>query len=310
MMGLKQLPKIVIAHRGASGYLPEHTLPATAMAFAQGADYLEADIVLTQEGVPIVLHDLFLELTSNVAELFPKRARADGHFYALDFKIREIKQLNVHERISLEDFSRIYPARFPLNKSKFEIPTLSEWLELVVGLNQSTGEKRGIYPELKAPLFHEKAGYPLSKIVLELLEQYDYKNQSDNVYLQCFDPTYLKQCRQALKSKLPMIQLIAQNAWQEASVDFDTFLTEPGLQEIATYAEGIGLWYPQATEKLIEMAHHQNLLVHLYTLRADDLPQGFSTFEALLENAFFKLNADGVFTDFPDKAVHFLKKNF
>ncbi|WP_416374910.1 glycerophosphodiester phosphodiesterase family protein, partial [Methanothrix soehngenii] len=90
--------KLVIAHRGASGYLPEHTLEAYALAYGMGADYVEPDLVLTKDGVFICLHDIHLESTTNVEEVFPDRAREDGRWYAADFTLSEIKQLKVHER--------------------------------------------------------------------------------------------------------------------------------------------------------------------------------------------------------------------
>ena len=92
-------PPIVIAHRGASGYLPEHTFPAKAYAHALGADYLEQDVVLTQDDVPIVFHDLILEEVTDVARIFPTRGRPDGHFYAIDFSYAELQALALHDRI-------------------------------------------------------------------------------------------------------------------------------------------------------------------------------------------------------------------
>jgi len=94
---------IVIAHRGASGYLPEHSLESKAMAHAMGADFLEQDVVLTSDGVPIVLHDIHLDSTTDVARLFPGRAREDGRYYALDFNLQEIKALSLHERSFTND---------------------------------------------------------------------------------------------------------------------------------------------------------------------------------------------------------------
>jgi glycerophosphoryl diester phosphodiesterase len=91
---------LVIAHRGASGYLPEHTLEAKVLAYEMGADYLEQDLVLTKDDVPIVMHDIHLETISDVALRFPDRKRSDGQFYALDFTLAEIKQLRVNERIN------------------------------------------------------------------------------------------------------------------------------------------------------------------------------------------------------------------
>jgi glycerophosphoryl diester phosphodiesterase len=133
--------KNVIAHRGASGYLPEHTLEAVAMAYAMGADYLEQDVVLTKDDHAIVLHDIHLEAVTNVAQVFPRRARSDGRYYAIDFTLAEIKALQVHERIALPAGAAVYPKRFPVGWSRFEIPTLEEEITLVQGLNKSTAAR-------------------------------------------------------------------------------------------------------------------------------------------------------------------------
>jgi glycerophosphoryl diester phosphodiesterase len=124
----------VIAHRGACGYLPEHTLQAVELAHQQGADYLEQDVVLTADGIPIVLHDVTLELTTNVASLFEGRQRDDGLFYAIDFTLAEIKQLTAHERTDLSG-NAVFPDRYSGDGVHFEIPTLAEEIELVDALN-------------------------------------------------------------------------------------------------------------------------------------------------------------------------------
>src|SRR5512136_2030826 len=105
---------VVIAHRGASGYLPEHTLEAKVLAHAMGANFLEQDVVLTTDDVPIVMHDIQLETISDVAQRFPDRKRANGHYYALDFTLAEIKQLHANERINPKTGRAAYPNRFPL----------------------------------------------------------------------------------------------------------------------------------------------------------------------------------------------------
>lgn len=94
--------KVVIAHRGASGYLPEHSLPAKAMAYAQGADYLEQDLVMTKDNELVVLHDHYLDRVTDVAERFPDRARKDGRYYAIDFTLPEIKSLKFTEGFDID----------------------------------------------------------------------------------------------------------------------------------------------------------------------------------------------------------------
>ncbi|MCA9216274.1 MAG: hypothetical protein KDB27_24565, partial [Planctomycetales bacterium] len=106
-------PTIVIAHRGASGYLPEHTLPAKALAYGMGADFLEQDVVLSRDGVPIVLHDIHIDTVTDVAKKFPNRKRGDGRFYAIDFDVAELKTLDVVERFDAQTKKAVFPNRFP-----------------------------------------------------------------------------------------------------------------------------------------------------------------------------------------------------
>ena len=103
---------LVIAHRGASGYLPEHTLAAKAMAHGQGADFIEQDLVLTKDNVPVVLHDVHIDTVTDVAKVFPERKRADGRFYALDFTVAELKRLRLSERFNAKTGARVFPGRF------------------------------------------------------------------------------------------------------------------------------------------------------------------------------------------------------
>lgn len=304
-MEIQKNKKLVIAHRGASGYLPEHTLPAKAMAYAMGADYLEQDIVLSKDNVPIVIHDIHLETVTDVAQKFPKKKRKDGRFYVIDFTFEELKQLNVSERFDPATNKAIFPNRFPVFTSTFKLHPLQEEIEFIQGLNKSTGKNVGIYPEIKEPAFHQKEGKDISKIVLEVLNDYGYKTKNDNCMLQCFDAKELKRIRNEFKSKLFLVQLTE-------------FKTDEKLEEIAAYADGIGSWYHQIIKgkdkngkwkitNLVANAHKLNLKVHAYTFRADQLGN-FASFEALLQVALYEANVDGVFTDFPDKAVVFIGK--
>ncbi|MEM7311532.1 MAG: glycerophosphodiester phosphodiesterase, partial [Planctomycetota bacterium] len=179
---------LIIAHRGASGYLPEHTLPAVAMAHGLGADYIEQDVVLTKDKHPIVLHDIHLDTVTDVATKFPNRKREDGRYYAIDFELAEIRLLRVNERIDLATGKPVFPGRFPLGKSRFEIPTLAEEIELIQGLNKSTARDVGIYAEVKQPAWHRNAGFEISRIVIQVLKDYGYESKTDRAYLQCFDP--------------------------------------------------------------------------------------------------------------------------
>lgn len=278
---------IVIAHRGASGYLPEHTLEAYATAHAMGADYVEPDLVLTSDDVFICLHDIHLESTTNVEEIFPDRHRRDGSWYPIDFTLAEIKTLNNHERL---------PNRFPDGKSDFEIPTFREMIELIQGLNKTTGHDVGIYPEIKGPAFHAKEGHPVEQQLLDILDEYGYKGPDAKVFIQSFEIEPLRKIRNELKSKLPLIMLMGGGAQQK-------LLTAEGLDDLATFVNGIG---PSKTiieqnPDVVKQAHVRNLKVHPYTFRADSYSKrNYKTFEDELKKFYSTYKVDGVFTDFPD----------
>lgn len=285
--------KIVISHRGASGYLPEHTLEAYAMAYGMGADYVEPDLVLTKDKRFICLHDIHLESTTDVEERFPDRARTDGRWYAADFMLSEIKQLNAHERTT---------ARFPVGKSRFEVPAFEEMIELVQGLNKTTGRNVGIYPELKEPAWHAKEGLPMEEAFLETVTRYGYTDSQARIFVQCFEAPTLKRLRHELHCDLPMIQLISDDKDQQA------LLSEKGLDDIAAYADGIGpdKKCVETDAALVQRAHAHGLVVHPYTLRRDMRAPKYKTFEEELRQFYVVYNVDAVFTDFPDEAAQFL----
>ena len=141
-------PVVVIAHRGACAYLPEHTLEAKALAIGMGADFVEQDVVLSKDDIPIVTHDIFLEDISDIAARFPDRGRTDGHHYAIDFTLAELKTLARHERVNAAG-SAVFPQRFPVGASQFAIVTLQEEIDLVQGINKSAGKNVGLYTEVK-----------------------------------------------------------------------------------------------------------------------------------------------------------------
>ena len=300
---------VVIAHRGASGYLPEHTLAAKTLAYAMGADFLEQDVVATRDDELVVLHDIHLDRTTNVAEVFPDRARTDGRYYVRDFDIVELRELHVWERFD-EDGQPVYPKRYPPRSGHFRINTLREELDFVEQLNEDAERPVGIYPEIKKPAWHRDEGVDVTPIMLEMLREFGYRSKDDPVYVQCFDPTEVLRIREELGCELRLIQLIADNSWQEAEADYDELLSETGLDRLRGIADGIGPWFSQLyvnedgprSTGVVEAARERGLHVHPYTFRADDLPQGFSDFDELLAYAIEGLKVDGLFTDFPDLA--------
>ncbi|RMI05011.1 MAG: glycerophosphodiester phosphodiesterase [Calditrichaeota bacterium] len=312
--------QIIIAHRGASGYLPEHTLAAKAMAHALGAHYLEQDVVLTADDRCIVLHDIYLDGVTDVKKKFPRRAREDGRYYAIDFTLEEVRTLSVHERTDPRTGRPVYPGRFPINASRFFVPTLEEEIELIQGLNKSTGREAGIYVEIKRPAWHERQGKDPTRAVLAILHRYGYRRRDDRAFIQCFDPATLRRLREEMGCELPLIQLIDEEGGEEAPrVDYAYLRTPEGLAEIAAYAEGIGPYLGQILTgvtadgqpritTLVADAHAAGLLVHPYTFRADELPPGVPDFDTLLRWFLHHIHVDGLFTDHPDRAVRVLRR--
>jgi glycerophosphoryl diester phosphodiesterase len=302
---IKSTKKItVVAHRGASGYLPEHTLASKVMAYAMQVDYIEQDVVLSKDDVPIVIHDILLDDVTNVLEKFPNRKREDGRYYVIDFTFEEIKTLAVTERFDSETGLQIYPNRFPKGTSSFRLHSLQDEIELIQGLNKSTGKNIGIYPEIKKPEFHHENGKDISKIVLNILSDYGYKTKNDKCIVQSFDAIELERIRKELKSQLFLVQLME-------------FSEQKNLLEFyASYADGIGPWYKHlissktATDflltSLVEEAHKLSLVVHPYTFREDSLDE-FDSFEQMIDVIIHQAGADGGFTDFPDRMREILQ---
>jgi len=326
--------KIVIAHRGASGYLPEHSMAAKAMAYAMGADYIEQDAVMTKDNQLVVLHDHYLDHVTNIAEVYPNRKRKDGRYYVIDFTLSEINQLKMTEGFKIENGEQVayFPQRFPLWKSSFRVHTFQEEIEMIQGLNKSMGKNVGIYPEIKAPWFHRHEGKDISKEVLRILKKYGYTTKNDLVYVQCFDPNETKRIHDDLfpefNMEVKLLQLIAETEQKETMIyqgrkavpyNYDWMFESGAMQKVAEYADGIGPWKPMIVKnestrnhliitKMVKEAHEAGMVVHPYTFRLDTgrIPEYASSFEDLLNIFYYQVGVDGVFTDFPDRVVNFL----
>ncbi|CAF3488091.1 unnamed protein product [Rotaria socialis] len=319
--GTSSSSMIIIGHRGASGYLPEHTLPAKALAYGQGVDYLEQDVVLSKDNVPIVIHDIYLDEISNVASKYPARHRSDGRYYAIDFTLTEIKTLRASERFDHRTGKPIYPNRFPLNQSTFHLVTFEEELEFIVGLNKANIDNNrevGIYVEIKEPSFHKNESRSnFSEIVIDILRKYNYTKRTDKVFLQCFDLEELQRIRVQLKSDLKLVGLLSDEKHRSIynKNDFSYWISEIGIEDMATFVDGIGPHYSDLYEqgttlepsKLFNDARKHNLFIHPYTFRSDANLQPFATFDAMLEFYIDKLKVDGLFTDHPDKVVRYIE---
>ena len=304
---------LIIAHRGASGYLPEHTLAAKALAYGQGADFLEQDVVLSKDGVPVIFHDTHIDTTTDVAKKFPGRQRADGRFYALDFSVAELKQLNVTERFNPKTGKAAFPKRFPVGVGSCQVVTLEEEILFIQALNRSTGRNVGLYPELKAPAWHRQEGRDLSATVLPLLRKYGYDAKDSACYLQCFEYAEIKRLRGELGWSGKLIMLLGGKGKGPGETDFTYLQTDAGLAELAQLVDGIGppissyvAGKTPAERQVTDLAARSRkagLKSHPYTLRADELPKCVTSVDELLSALFTEAKVDGLFTDFPDLCI-------
>lgn len=327
--------KLIIAHRGASGYLPEHTLEAKSLAYGLGSPYIEQDLAMTKDDRLVVVHDIYLDRISDVASKFPNRARKDGRFYVIDFTLEELRTLKLSEGFDLKKGKRVpvYKDRFPLDKSRFSIHTFEEEIELIQGLNKSMGKDVGLYVETKMPWFHTQEGKDISKATLLVLQKYGYTSKKDKVFFQSFDYPNLKYVKDTLLPELKMdiklVALVGKNDWGETfelkngswqPYNFNFLLDKKNIREIAKVVDGLGPSYDMLLDvkkskkgkiivnDLVSNAHKYKLLVHPYTIRKDSLPKYARNINELFEAILFEAGADGVFTDFPDLGLEFLKE--
>jgi glycerophosphoryl diester phosphodiesterase len=321
---------IVIGHRGASGYRPEHTLAAYKLAIDMGADYIEPDLVSTKDHVLVARHENDITATTDVAghpEFADRRTTKtiDGvsitGWFTEDFTLAELRTLRAKERL---------PDLRPANTAfdgLYQIPTLQE----VIDLAKRAGV--GIYPETKHPTYFRSIGLPLEEPLLATLNANGYRGPNTPVFIQSFEVGNLKELNR--KTRLPLVQLLdATGRPYDFVVSGDPrtyadLATPAGLAEIATYADGIGpnknLIVPRDAQNrltspttLVRDAHRARLLVHPWTFRRENtfLPEDFrqgdpaspfylqatGDFPAELR-LFYKLGVDGLFSDNPDVAV-------
>ena len=312
---------LIIAHRGASGLRPEHTLEAYDLAIAQGADFIEPDVVSTKDGVLIARHENEIGATTDVARRFPERKRTavvDGDtvegWFAEDFTIDELRQVRARERVATR--SRQYDGQFG-------IPTLEEVLALVRQRERETGRRIGVYPETKHPTYFRNLGLPLEDRLLEVLARHGYRDAGDAVFIQSFETGNLRSL--SARTGLRLVQLIDERGAPydlASSGDLRTYhdlMTPDGLREIARYADAIGpakgLVLPirngTAAEptSLVSDAHAAGLGVHIWTMRSDApfLPAAYAG-NALAEwRRFAELGVDAMFGDFPADGVSALR---
>jgi len=302
----------VIGHRGASGYLPENTLVAVELAHRQGVDWIECDVVLTKDEQVLVLHDVELDLVTDVAAKYPNRARDDGRYYAIDFTLEEIRCLRSRVRLNHDLSAVLYEGRFVTEPEPQALITLEEFILAMQKLNRDSGRNVGLCVELKGPVYHLKAGRDLPGKVAKILDQHGYNSTAARCLVMSFEPPVLQMMRRDLDWQSPMLQLIGPPEWGESSFDYARLLTPLGLEEVAQYATWIGTHLPQVitleanqaprSTGLVELAQDCGLRVASFTFQHEGLPAGHSL-APLLDYAIGPLGLDMPICDFPDVAM-------
>jgi glycerophosphoryl diester phosphodiesterase len=323
---------LVIGHRGAAGYRPEHTLASYELAARMGADYMEPDVVITKDGVLVCRHEPEIGGTTNVSshpEFADRKTTktldgvATTGWFAEDFTLAELRTLRAIERLpAIRQENTMYDGRFA-------IPTLQEALNLRRDLSRRLGRELGIYPETKHPTYFQKAGLPLESRLLGLLRRNGLNRPDAPVFVQSFETRNLQQLRE-LGLRTPVVQLLsASGAPYDLVVAGDSrtyadLATPAGLHTISTYSDGIGpdkaMVIPRKADgtlgsptDLVEDSHRAGLVVHPYTFRAENtfLPVELrsnsvaSDFGKAIDEqvAFLKAGIDGLFTDQADIGV-------
>jgi glycerophosphoryl diester phosphodiesterase len=278
----REMKKQLIAHRGASAYAPEHTLDAYRLAIAQRADYVEQDLAVTKDGVLVCLHDLTLDRTTNVEEVFRDRFTEDRtsaapvrRWLVNDFTLAEIKRL---------DAGSWFGAGF----AGAQVPTFDEAIRLVRG-------KAGLYPELKDPAFYRARGISPEKLLAEVLRKnHLIGDASTPVIIQSFDETTIK----TLATDLPQVPRVwlVEPQWTERVDSADE------LRAIAAWATGVG---PNkviiaARPQIVMWAHAAGLTVTPWTFRASSPAAGFASVRDEMAKFLYEYGVDALFTDNPD----------
>jgi glycerophosphoryl diester phosphodiesterase len=319
---------LVIGHRGACGYRPEHTLASYELAVELGADYIEPDLVSTKDGVLVARHENEIGGTTDVAQKFPDRktkktidGKEVGGWFTEDFTLAELKTLRAKERLEFRDHTF---------DGKFEIPTFDQVIELAKKKSAEKGRTIGIYPETKHPTYFRTIGLPLEEPLVKALKAAGWDKADSPVFIQSFEYANLKALKKMID--VPLVFLMEEPDMQPydfvVAGDKRTYadLTKPEeLKAIATFAKGIGPWKRlivgensdktlKAPGSLVQDAHAAGLVVHPYTFRNEPryLAADYKGDPQAEYLQFFKLGVDGLFSDFSDTAVKareaFLKK--
>ncbi|TYZ63812.1 hypothetical protein PybrP1_007344 [[Pythium] brassicae (nom. inval.)] len=338
---------LIVGHRGAPGYLPEHTIEGYTLAIEMGVDFIEPDLVSTKDGVLIARHEPNIIATTDVSDhpefaSRKKTVKVDGiddiGFFVSDFTLAEIKTLRAKQAFAERDQSY---------NGKYQIPTFDEVVALAKSKAKEVGRTIGIYPETKHPTYHRSLGLPLEEKLLATLEKAGWNNRDAPVFVQSFEMSNLKEIRKV--STVKLVQLVDNPVppydWVvsgRAGTSFDV-ISKAGLDEVKTYADVISPWkrdlvevravktdpvtgaavdvdgdgrvgdsdyYTYVNNTVIEDAHARGLLVHAYTFRDESFRVAANYSKDPINEYldFFDRGLDGLFSDNGKTAVAARKK--
>jgi glycerophosphoryl diester phosphodiesterase len=317
---------LVIAHRGASGERPEHTAMAYRLAIAQGADFIEPDLVPTKDGHLVARHENEIGGTTDVAKRPEFAARKvtkiiDGDritgWFTEDFTLAELKTLRARERLpALRPGSAAFDGREP-------IVTFQEVVDLAKAEGRRTGRTVGLYPEMKHPTYFAGLGLGMEQRLADALKANALNSKTAPVFVQCFEAAPLKRFGELSKARRVFLASKEGGPADRPNVKYADMLTPTGLKEVATFAEGVGAEWPYVipivdgklgpATSLVADVHALKLAIHPWTVRAENAflpaglkvgtdPKGHGEVEALLR-ALWLSGVDGLFSDFPGIAA-------
>ena len=268
---------------------------------------------------PLSFIDIYLNAVSNVDEVFPNRNRSNGLHYVIDFDLEELRRLKIHERVWLFNGTQVFPLRFPSNSSVlFRLPTLNETIELLLGLNAATGQRRELLIEIKKPEYHFHNNKSISAVVLATLNAYNLTQPTDPIIIQTFHIEELLYIRRNLTSQLRLFALMTWNRINESSSDYDFYRSEAGIRYLSHFVQGLApdhqfvVDYHQNgsilnSTNFTRWAHQYGLPVYPFTFRRDFFPG--ESFEQLIEYFWHTVQVDGFITDHPNLVLDLLRKD-
>ncbi|MEU4423493.1 glycerophosphodiester phosphodiesterase [Actinoplanes sp. NPDC024001] len=319
---------LVVGHRGASGYRPEHTLASYELAARMGADYMEPDLVITKDGVLVCRHEPEIGGTTDVASRpeFAGRKRTvslDGvsvtGWFTHDFTLAELKTLRATERIpALRQQNTLYDGRF-------EVPTFQEVLDLRKRLSRELDRDLGVFPETKHPTYFQQLGLELEKPLVRTLRRNGLDRRGAKVFVQSFEAANLRTLAGEYRLQVPLVFLTGASGGPfNDPRSYAEYLTPAGLKELSQFVDGLGPEKSQIIPRkadgtlgtptaLVANAHAAGLKVIPYTFRAENsfLPAELrvgtdvSAYGKAIDEQviFLRTGIDGLFTDNPDIGV-------